>query len=170
MKIIIKFFHNETVIGGGLGAEKAQAIVAAEFIPSKAIANWLVRLIPPLMHFKALSCIFKDTVLTFVFFPNWHFIFGSTTFLLPSFYSSSIFFSLFHAPQPSTSLLPVLMCVFWSSAIEELLLYWGCEQPRHWLGRAWRRCCWGCSRGLRECASVDLKSAQGYEAGCMTKS
>lgn len=45
MKIIIKFFHNETVIGGRAGAEKAQAIVAAEFIPSKAIANWLVRLI-----------------------------------------------------------------------------------------------------------------------------
>lgn len=40
MKIIIKFFHNETVIGGRrVGAEKAQAILAAEFIPSKSIAN-----------------------------------------------------------------------------------------------------------------------------------
>lgn len=36
MKIIIKFFHNETVIEGRAGVEKAQVIIAARLIPSKA--------------------------------------------------------------------------------------------------------------------------------------
>lgn len=36
MKIIIKFFYNETVIEGRVGAEKAQVILATRFIPSKA--------------------------------------------------------------------------------------------------------------------------------------
>lgn len=35
MKIIIKLFHNETVIGGGGWVEKTPVMLAAGFIPSK---------------------------------------------------------------------------------------------------------------------------------------
>lgn len=51
-------------------------------------------------------------VLTFFFFlPNWHFIFGNTTFFLPSFFSSSIFFPCFLLPCPPQVFSPS-SCVF----------------------------------------------------------